>query len=55
MAKLTAAQLRAQRADRRLTRRVQAVVRTQSRQRGQPVTRREQRAAERAPRSSVWD
>lgn len=55
MAKLTAAELRAQRREEREARQVQALVRTQSRQRGQPVTRRQQQAQARAPRRSVWD
>ena len=55
MAKLTSQQLRAQRREARETRQARALVRSQSRERGQPVTRRQQRAEARAPRRSVWD
>ena len=55
MAKLTPAELRAARREARLTRQARALVRSQSRERGQPVTRRQQRAEARQPRTSVWD
>lgn len=55
MAKLTPQQLRAARREEREARQMRALVRTQSRQRGQPVTRRQQQAEARAPRRSVWD
>lgn len=55
MAKLTAAELRAARREARETRKMRALVRTHSRQRGQPVTRKEQRADARRGRTSPWD
>lgn len=55
MAKLTPQQLRAQRREEREARQMRALVRTQSRQRGQAITKRQQRAEARQPRRSVWD